>query len=341
MQLGMTLHVAQRMSQEQRLTLKQSLEQMLKQELRLELKLAIKQILAIMQKLEQALKLGTMLDVSDRDMRKLVDAVSQVRTSEWMMVSDRIGRMRHADVLASIFETLGDWDKRYEDLAFMGRMIRRRHEDAQREERGQVLAMRIVLRDPRWFGGGGTHPYDLWSLLRSIPQLTGKPPTIRWVLAGGWAVELLTGAHLRQHHDIDTLVLTKRLLRLDTDVVVPTNYFDVLSCSGTFVRDECITTVAWSYKKGTRFVHVVKPEFLFASKFLRVPRPQDWEDVKLLVHRFCHTWDRVLLQKLCGKQACGFHRTPDLIQILSMRDSRAIISALSTFHTERAYDIAS
>lgn len=49
MEMYIGLHIAHKMSIEQRLTLRQSLELLLKQELRQELKLAIKQLLTLFQ----------------------------------------------------------------------------------------------------------------------------------------------------------------------------------------------------------------------------------------------------------------------------------------------------
>lgn len=336
MEMYIGLHIAHKMSIEQRLTLRQSLELLLKQELRQELKLAIKQLLTLFQKLEQCLRHGLELTLTDHQLHAFVDTASKVTFAEWTFVNDRVSQMRNAGVIASVFRIIGGWDNRCATLAAIGHALHR-EEHERSAHHGPRIALRILLRNPKWFGGVSGSSYNLWSLLNAVPQLNSLDaaetiPNKRWILAGGWAVELLTSVHLRPHHDIDTLILSHTPLRLDTDVVIPTDYFKVLSCTGSFISTKCTTAVEWTYRKKRKTVYVTKPEFLFASKFLRPPRPQDWNDVKLLIRRFCHEWDLDLIRKLCRRQACGFTRTAELMQILSSRQAAPIIDALADFY---------
>ncbi|MBD3251966.1 hypothetical protein GF380_05985 [Candidatus Uhrbacteria bacterium] len=348
----------QGLSLKQNLALQQKLMHALRTEMRQELRLAMKQLLRLLQSIQISLDCMTGLKHSDAKLLQSLNRLLKLHASDWVFIAERLGvRGNTAWSLAEALVMIGRWDHRYDDLAQYGAFIQHRileedHHCTMLQRQAEVapaIALRIVLRDPRWFGGGGSDKYDLWSLLKGIPQRgraidggSGKSdePRLSWVLAGGWAVELLTGV-TRDHHDIDTLVLSRKPMCLDTDVVTPSNYFDVLSTTGEFIRRHCVLPLDWKYKEKTRRVWVLKPEFLFCSKFIRPPRPQDWQDVKTLVHHFSATWDLKLIRELCKKQACGFTRATDLLKILASRDPERIIYALSTFHEEEAYDIAS
>lgn len=168
-------------------------------------------------------------------------------------------------------------------------------------------------------------------MLAAVPQWNDSIDRYEWVLAGGWAVEILTGENLRLHHDIDAVLLVGTPLHLDCDVVNTEDYFDVLSCTPRFIRANCIVKQIWQYEDNRYAVGLLCPEFLFLSKILRPPRPKDWEDVKLLLFHFAKDWDLKLMLKLIHRNNCGFDQTRKLMRILRTRNVNSIIKVLQCF----------
>jgi|GEM_PF-4730745 len=326
MQMCMSMHVAQK--------LEQKLTQRLKQELRQELKLLLKQLL----KLVQALKLGQV--VTMRQVRDCWHAINQVPVTDWNQFARETARQcGHAATmgLAIALEIGREVDPQLDELGGFAEKLRHAvHADDERQRQARrdqdhALAMRMVVRNPKWFGGASGHAYNLAQLLDKVPQ-HGRQGQILWALCGGWAVEILTGKHEREHHDLDMLVLCGDPCRLDTDAVEPDNYFDVLNCTSSYVRLRCLTVRPWTYKQRRFDVIMVCPEFLFCSKFVRRPRPQDWIDVQLLVSKFAKTWDIRLITAIAKRNRCGFDSTRELSAILKTRDPDAIIERLASFH---------
>ncbi len=310
--------------------LRAELQQKLSVELRMEVRLALEQLLKIVQAilLGQRITWGSLQSLERRvgemshdDRRYLAHQVSEQGLT---FVRDLVAMVEAAHRQRGFGEL----------VAFAGTL--HRHAQAMRQVQRHAatdmgVALRFVLRPPRTGGTPGT-PENLASVLTAAPQQYDGFAV--WALAGGWAVELLTGVNLRGHHDIDTLVLSDRPFYLDTDVVHPDDYFGVVSCNRDFVLHECTQIVPWRYGEHDFIVCVARPEFLFMSKFLMPPRPQDWDDVQLLVRHFSRTWNLELLRKLTHRQCCGFKGGKRLMAILALRDPEAIIAALSAFHVE-------
>jgi len=199
------------------------------------------------------------------------------------------------------------------------------------QKQATSLGLRMILKLPDFLGGQPGEPENLAALVGSVPQWNDSTERYEWVLAGGWAVELLTGVHLRSHHDLDAVLLVGKPLCLDCDVVHTEDYFGVLSCTSRFIRDNCIVTRDWEYEDNYFSIGLLCPEFLFLSKILRPPRPQDWEDVKLLVQHFSEKWDLNLILKLIRRNSCGFTQTRKLMRVLRTRDVESIIEGLQQF----------
>ncbi len=205
---------------------------------------------------------------------------------------------------------------------------------AQRKKPRVMIALRQMLRAPEFFGGKGGTASDLYDLLLVLDQFDADG-NIRWVLGGGWAVELLTGVK-RPHHDIDAVLVGPKPAQIDTDAVTPRDYFGVISCSRRHLIASCLDIVEWRYAQEEFRVIVLKPEYLFCSKFVRRPRPQDWKDVVSLVVAFAKEWDVAFIERLARHNACGFTRKNgrELRRILDSREPAKIIPALRAFWEE-------
>ncbi len=319
-----------RLSMREAVTLRQELRQQLTLEQRLELRQELKLALELVQELIQKLELGQVITINE--VKRCFDAIHSVPVMEWRQLANRMPATA-ARGLATVIEWGSKFDGWCKENRALARVLRKNvPAPKQREPRLALqLAMRLAIRNPRWFGGCSGHPYNLAQLLKRIPQRSDSGH-ILWVLAGGWAVELITRANVRGHHDIDTLILCGRPLNLDTDVVEPENYFNVLSCSSNYILRNCVKRVTWSYKDDVFEVDVVKPEFLFCSKFIRPPRPQDWTDVTLLVQTFASTWNIRLISAIAKRNCCGFTRGHELQAILATRDPEKILAKLLKFH---------
>jgi|GEM_PF-5083397 len=193
---------------------------------------------------------------------------------------------------------------------------------------GIVLGMRLYMRSPHWFGGKSGTFQNLHDLLMHIPQSCVDLDREIWVLTGGLALELLTGTHLRLHHDMDVIVLSNEPLYLDTDEMHTKAYLGVLGCSREFLLKRCVQSIPWFFQDETFDVAVVCPEFLFCSKIFRQPSLQDWEDIQLLVKRFGRLFDLNLIEDLARQNVCGFDRPGILLKILRSRDSESMFSQL-------------
>lgn len=317
--------------------LEQRIKQTLKQELRQEIRLALEQLLRLIQTLQLGQKL---------DMARLLQFQERVTTLD---AADYRGLIRKLSdegggnlrELAHAFTGVAQRHDQLRELAKFGTHLASRAESMERESYkpehfgiGLRMALRLrhKLEEPVPHGISGT-PENLETLLEMYPQ-SAPDGTLRWILAGGWAVELLTGAHLRDHHDIDTLLLTKRPRFLDTDHIKSDDYFGVISCTDDFVTGYCCQGVPWVWNGKTYYLMVMRPEFLFCSKFLKSPRDKDWDDVVQLVQGFSKTWNLLLIRRLIDRNSCRFRRGKELLGILRSRDPEAILKLLRPFHTD-------
>jgi hypothetical protein len=317
--------------------LEQRIQQKLTQELRQEIRLVLEQLLRLI----QTLKLGQKLDM--KRLLQFQDRVKALDTSDYRGLIHKLsdeggGNLRE---LAHAFTGVGRRHNELHELAQFGSHLASRAESMEREFHKpenfgiglrMVLRLRKTLEGPVPYGMLGT-PENLEALLEMYPQ-SAPEGTLRWILAGGWAVEFLTGAHLRDHHDIDTLLLTKRPRFLDTDHIKSDDYFGVISCTDDFVTRYCCQGVPWVWNDKTYYIMVLRPEFLFCSKFLKPPRDKDWDDVVQLVQRFSKTWNLLLIRRLIDRNSCRFRRGKELLGILRSRDPEAIIKLLHSFHTD-------
>lgn len=311
------------------------LEQMQKLELRQELKLVLRLLLKLVQALAQT-QCITLEQI--QEIRQAVAGLADRDVSDLAHETIRRGGLRNAFAVSETlhavarfapdaFGTLTEFANAVTGAARREENRRDRHVQHQ----GPVLALRLILREPEppFLGGCVGTPENLAQLLDAVPQRSDAGD-VRWVLGGGWAVELLTGRS-RPHHDIDTVVMARDPLYLDTDAVHTDNYFGILSCTRLFLARHCTRRVTWTHGGRTHDVVVLTPEFLFLSKFLCTPRDKDWADVVALVETFAETWDLVLLGKLLKRNQCSFTRTRELMRVLRLRKPEQILAHLRSF----------
>ena len=306
------------------------LQQLLKQELRQELRLVLEQLLEILQRLVQK------WEISLEEVRGLNDTMTRLPYEDRQGVAHELVRRSsaaNAQALESILRFAARQDRELSGVHNFALAIEDKLElrQAHRQEHAITIGLRMILKRPEFMGGKSGEPKNLADLLESVPQMDETMQRYDWILGGGWAVEILTGEHLRDHHDLDAVLLTGRPLYLDCDVVHTQDYFGVLSCASRFIRSSCIQESEWEFEGKYYTVGMLCPEFLFLSKILRSPRPQDWEDVELLVRRFAHDWDLELIGKLIPRNNCGFTQTRTLMKILGTRNAQAIIDGLQQF----------
>ncbi|MCC7522477.1 hypothetical protein IT407_01590 [Candidatus Uhrbacteria bacterium] len=317
--------------------LEQRIEQTLKQELRQEIRLALEQLLRLI----QTLKLGHKLDM--KRLTQFQERVASLDQSDYRGFIHKLSNEGASSLreLADAFIGVGQRHEQLRGLTKFGSHLANRAESMEQESYkpdnfGIGLRMALCVRNtqeapvPR--GMYGT-PENLEALLEMYPQ-SAPDGTLRWILAGGWAVELLTSVPLRDHHDIDTLLLTKRPRFLDTDQINSDDYFGVISCTDDFVVRYCCQGAPWTWNGMTYRLMVLRPEFLFCSKFLKPPREKDWDDVVELAKKFSKTWNLLLIRRLIDRNSCRFKRGKELLGILRSRDPETIIEKLRPFHTD-------
>jgi len=320
---------------EMRHQLRQELKQKLELKLRLELRLALKQLL----KLIHALLLKQVLTLEDAvEFRNAWRGMGWADRSDFARIAARnwdvgLGARDVMFALArfdrkefgELAEAATGIDQNIRRLREQG-ALRMINEAARHENKDlRLLALRFILRLPppgRLFWSAE----DLVKLLSSALQYDGDGELV-WILAGGWAVELLLGEAIREHHDIDTIALGEHPMLLDTDKQHPDNYFDIFECTSEFLVAKCVRKVKWHGAN----VFVLAPEFLFLSKFIRPPRPQDWQDAQALIRKFAERWDLRLICEIIGCNICRFGRTAELMTILGAREPEYIIEALGRF----------
>ena len=143
-------------------------------------------------------------------------------------------------------------------------------------------------------GGVPGSPENLLRVLETIPQYTAGD--VRYLVAGGWAVELLTRIS-REHHDLDFLILERGIDIIGTDCLTPENYAGAFIATQEEVRWHHVKYVLWNY--GQMTVYVPSPEFLVASKLASPMRQKDINDVNALRETFY--LNAKLYQSLTGK----------------------------------------
>lgn len=330
MSMRPSLSVGHYIRQEQRI------KQMLKLSLRQELKIVLKQTLALI----QAIKLGQRVSV--RQLQEIKQAVAELTRQDALDLAHetiRRGGIERAYQFGYALRCVAGFDPNsFDQLSALSRaMIEKVKREQDRRERRHLhhrpavtLALRLILRQPDFLGGRDGTPESLADLLRSVPQVNDCAQ-VEWVLAGGWAVEMLTGENLRGHHDIDAVLMTSRPLHLDSDEQHADDYFGVISTTRRFLRQNCLRQVQWQLGDEKFYVVVLCSEYLFLSKFLREPRDKDWDDVVELVNQFAESWDLELIRKLIKRNCCGFNRTRELMKTLRLRDPATIVNNLSCF----------
>lgn len=312
----------------QRQRLQQRIEQMLKLELKQELRQLLKQVLKLLKK--QVITFETLFELR----QKLRDVPSQnynefsheiIRLAGLDNAYNMYLHMRMAYTLSPPeFATFGSF------LQVFDRKIKdEKNRRNKRHKKVMIHTLRLVMEPP--FKGNGSSFDDLLEILEAVPQVN-EDGHLQWALAGGWAVELLTGV-MRDHHDIDTVALTSKPVHLDTDHQESSNYFDIISCSGHFLRKNCIEEVEiGNQDEGeTEKVYVLCPEFLFLSKFLRPPRQHDWLDIIALIDHYGQDLNLKLILKIIHKNICSFNRTRELMQILRLDDTQEMVARLGLF----------
>lgn len=210
----------------------------------------------------------------------------------------------------------------------IGKVIKKhasRKLENQRKRGGVSSALRALL-----FGRYNIQPrFDqsadgILKLIKAIPQcVDGKP---LWALAGGWAVEFLTGEK-RDHQNLDVLVIEKNPFPISSSNTRADDYFGVISSTDKFITNNCLQEI----KFNGQFVITLKPEYLFLSKFLKSPREKDSQDLRSLVKAFGKTWNLKLMSKIIDKNNCGFKWKAELLGILNSPDPDEILKKLSEF----------
>lgn len=316
----------------------QSFGQRVEQMTKLELSQKIKQLLRLLLSLLQTLRLTQRVTIAQ--VQEIHQAVAQLETQDLDDLAYELvrqGGLRQGRALSQVLQAVAEFSpSKFSGvnqfaLALHQVVIDEEYRrDIRRRREGPRLALLMIMCEPDFLGGLPGTPENLAVLLKSIPQIDDQVH-VQWLLAGGWAVELLTGKHLREHHDIDCVVMTTKPLYLDTDEVNSDDYFGTISCTPSFLQKHCMRKVAWQFGEQSFEVAVLCPEFLFLSKFLDAPREKDWDDVVELVKTFSATWDLNLMSKLIRRNTCSFTRTRELMAILRQKDSEKILAALANF----------
>jgi hypothetical protein len=308
--------------------LKQQVTQLLKQELTLQLRLVLEHILALLQHLTQGQA------ISQNELNNLKTAMAEFSEDDHYAVAHefvRKTRSWEAELMLRMlrFAMLHE-ENSFGELFYLTEAIRSKLEtqNARRQQKVIQKGLRMVFKGHRGMSGEAK---NLSCLLDAIPQWNPSSDNYEWILAGGWAVEILTGVERRPHHDIDALILASTPYFLDCDTVHTDDYFGVISCTPGFIRSHCIWQTNWRYQDERHDVAVLCPEFLFLSKILKRPRTQDWMDIATLVNVFSKDWDLDLMRKLIRRNSCGFTETRNLMRILRTRDPNSILFQLEQF----------
>lgn len=225
--------------------------------------------------------------------------------------------------------------------------------------------MELKLKPPRVGGIHGTL-VNLCKILNKYPQQSGKK--VNYVLAGGWAVELVTG-YSRSHKDIDIILLNPNF-NAETDNQRPESYFGQLSISrGTFYN-HCISSIFTKlpihYPKGWKLnefrvemkkfcdplgeVWIAQPELLAIAKLSggwggEIGRDKDIEDCVSLLRKVPNCAIPIMSQpisQLAFKNLIGFpaSQVEDLTQdflrlnheIFNTRSETAAEKKVREFH---------
>lgn len=320
-----------RLGLNQSLELRQQLRQMLKLELTLELRLLLQQLLVLLQSLiEGRLDQAVFREVSHELIGKSHDDLNDL--AHEFVRKKPVEDVQMFSMLISGIAGVTSGEAG-EEWILLRDMIRNKRRERvfvpERFHEGVARGLRLIFRTPDWFGGKDGTPENLVILLSEVPQFDPDHREPIWVLSGGWAIELLTGEHLRHHHDIDAIALSGEPLYLDCDEVHTNDYFGILGCTRKYLLSNCVQRVSWTHGEQTFDVSVVHPEFLFCSKIFRAPRPQDWDDVCLLVRKFVSTFDLKLIAELARRNICGFDRPGALLKLLRTKDPEHIIFELN------------
>ena len=146
-----------------------------------------------------------------------------------------------------------------------------------RRDLQQILQSIVAMPDGETPGT----PENLLKILRAMPQIQGE--NVRYLIAGGWAVELLTEVQ-REHRDLDFLILDDSISLIGTDCLTGNNYAGKFISTTEQIKRDHVRKVHWNY--GNMDVYVPSPEFLLASKVAKPMRQKDIADVNALKATF-------------------------------------------------------
>lgn len=315
----------------------QRLEQMLKLALRQELRLLLRQLIRLLQKIVQEQR----IDLAQ--LHAIDETIAKVPREDFADFAHEMVRREGlcaAESLLGVFQFASRYRVDRTDLfnirLFTDDLERVVDREIGRRNRWHGTRMRLalclILQNPHFFGGRGGSEDDLHELLLSCPQ-RDKRDNLLWILGGGWAVQLQCPGYKREHHDIDTLIVTSRPLQLDTDTTHVDEYYGTLALNRRTVVDRCVRVVQWTHEaSGTQHVvDVLCPEYLFTSKFIRQPLRGDWEDVQELVRQHLTHFDLRLLRRISSQKVCGLSDWQRLRGCLESRDVAQAIPALERF----------
>ena len=127
------------------------------------------------------------------------------------------------------------------------------------------------------------------------------------VIGGGWAIEIMAGIAnnpVRDHHDIDTIVLKDKLLVRSDSHHLPLEYFWSVNVKSKEELEKFVEEYEVEFSGKTYTLRVLCPEFILVSKtFSRVglPRPKDNGDVERIFSTF--DLDKEKLEELIEKSS--------------------------------------
>jgi len=127
------------------------------------------------------------------------------------------------------------------------------------------------------------------------------------VIGGGWAIEIMAGIAnnpVRDHHDIDTIVLKDKLLVRSDSHHLPLEYFWSVNVKSKEELEKFVEEYEVEFSGKTYTLRVLCPEFILVSKtFSRagLPRPKDNGDVERIFSTF--DLDKEKLEELIEKSS--------------------------------------
>ena len=161
-----------------------------------------------------------------------------------------------------------------------------RQRQRQRLEQRQVLKLRL-LQETRdrigdFFARYRSANLRLKDLLEEVPQYNSDHDILTYAIAGGWAVEVLTGKR-RQHSNINAIMLDPDKTVLNSNMC--SDYLFLQDNGSSGLKKNQVVEREWAPTK--EGVYVAGPEFLIATKVAPhkgdLPREKDLVDVVYLM----------------------------------------------------------